>query len=174
MRNKNGSNRDGLVNSRYHAPYNRLFHRCVIEDEFSLMLLAEASFDQLASFEPVDCGLFMVLINLEEEPFLFAEIKDDGWVDEPDKRWRADIQMRRRFDEMLDKCPLPRLYGLSLLGTSLRVYSCDKATRLMNPRVPKEDRTFLEGQWDVDLLSQEGFQKFQDIVAYIKAESEKV
>ena len=32
---------------------------------------------------------------------------------------------------------------------------------------------FLEGQWDVDILSPEGLKKMQEIVAYIKAEADE-
>jgi hypothetical protein len=35
-------------------------------------------------------------------------------------------------------------------------------------------REFLEGQWDLDILPQEGLKKMQEIVAYIKVEAAKV
>ena len=67
---------------------------------------------------------------------------------------------------MLPNCALPRLYGLSLLGTPLCVYCGDKATGEVTPHFdgrPDVDRIlppdFLEGQWDLDILSPEGLRK---------------
>ena len=89
--------------------------------------------------------------------------------------------MRQRYDQTLPNCPILRLYGLSLLGTSLRVYCGDKVTGQVTPRFighPDVDRTlppnFLEGQWDLDILSPEGLKKMQEIVAYIMVEAAKV
>ena len=36
--------------------------------------------------------------------------------------------MRQRYDQMLFDCPIGHLYGLCLLGTSLRVYCGDNDT----------------------------------------------
>ena len=114
-------------------------------------------------------------MNQQQEPVLIAEIKDDGWAAEADKRQKADSQMRQRFDQMLRKCAIPRLYGLSLLGTSLRVCYGDKATGVVTREfVDRPDARrvlppdFLEGQWGLDILSPEGFTKIKEIVAYIK------
>lgn len=42
--------------------------------------------------------------------------------------------MRHRIDQMLPNCAIPRPYGLSLLGTPLRVYCGDKVTGEVTPR----------------------------------------
>lgn len=123
----------------------------------------------------------MVVSNQEQQPVLIAEINDHRWVNKPDKRQWANTHMHQRYDQMLRRCPIPRMYGLSLLGTSLRVYCGDGATGEVTPRFvdrPNMNRIlppdFLEGQWDLDILSPDGFQKMQEIVAYIKVESAKV
>lgn len=123
----------------------------------------------------------MVVLNQEQKPVLIADIKDDRWANEPNKRLRADTQMRQRYDQMLPNCPIPRLYGLSLLGTSLRVYCGDKVTGEITPHFvgrPNVDRIlppdFLDGQWDLDILSLDGLKKMQEIIAYIKAEAANV
>jgi hypothetical protein len=89
--------------------------------------------------------------------------------------------MRQRYDQMLPNCPIPHLYGLSLLGTSLRVYCGDKVTGKVTPHFigrPNVDRIlppdFLGGQWDLDILSLDGLKKMQEIVAYIKAAAANV
>lgn len=102
-------------------------------------------------------------------------------ANEPHKRLKADTQMRQLYDQMLPDCPSPRLYGLSLLGTSLRVYCGDKVTGEITPRFvgrPYADRIlppdFLGGQWDLDILSPDGLKKMQEIVTYIKVEAANV
>jgi hypothetical protein len=123
----------------------------------------------------------LVVLNRQRKPVLIAVIQDDKWVNKPDKRQRADTQIRQRFDQMLPTCPIPRLYGLSLLGTSLRVYCGDKVTGDVAPDFigrPNAQRIlppdFLEGEWDLDILSAEGLAEMQEIVAFIKTECTNV
>ena len=174
-------NRNAPFESRYNGPYDRLFNCAVIEGSFTFFLAPRTAPDETSPRDAVDFTVFMVVLNQEQQPVLIAEIKDDGWVGEPDKRQRADSQMRKRFDQMLPNCPIPRLYGLSLLGTSLRVYCGDKATGGVTPLfVGRSDMNrilppdFLEGKWNLDILSQDGLRKIQEIVAYIKVEAAKV
>jgi hypothetical protein len=94
---------------------------------------------------------------------LIVEIKDDAWVGRADLRLKADDQMGQRYDAMLADCPIPRLWGSSLLGTSLRVYCAEVVTGDVEPAF--EDRTrpgrtlprnFIEGAWNTDILSPVG------------------
>ena len=103
-----------------------------------------------------------------------AEIKDDVWATEAEGRFKADEQMRQRYDYMLQDCPLPRLRGLSLLGTSLRVSCGDVVNWDLEPVFENRPspnrvlpRNFLEGPWNIDILSQEGFAKMKEIVGNI-------
>jgi hypothetical protein len=176
-----GRKQNALLESRYYGPYDRLFNYAVIEGSFTFFLTLQTVPDETSSRDAVDFVVFMVVLNQEQKPVLIAEIKDDKWANEPDSRRRADSQMRQRFDQMLPNCAIPRLYGLSLLGTSLRVYTGDKATGVVTPQFvgrPDVNRVlpsdFLEGQWDLDILSLDGFRKMQEIVAYTKVEAAKV
>jgi len=121
-----------------------------------------------------DFGVFLVVFDVQRRPVLLAEIKDDAWTTKSDLRFKADEQMRQRYDSMLAACRLPRLWGLSLLGTSLRVYCGDVATEEVDPAFEDRPcpgrtfpRNFLEGAWDIDILSQEGFAKMKEIVGDI-------
>ncbi|KAF8336449.1 uncharacterized protein EI90DRAFT_3045775 [Cantharellus anzutake] len=65
----------------------------------------------------------------------------------------------------------------SLLGTSLRVYCGHKDTGDITPCSvdrPSADCVFLpdflEGEWDLDILSPAGFNRMREISAYTKAE----
>ena len=173
-------NRNAPLESRYYGPYDRLFNYAVIESSFTFFLAPQTATDE-NSRDAVDFVVFLVIFNQNQQPVLIAEIKDDKWANEPDKRQRADAQMRQQYDQMLLNCPIPRLYGLSLLGTSLRIYRGDKVTGVVAPDFvdrPSAHRVlppdFLEGEWDLDILSPEGLVKMQEIVAYIKAESANV
>ncbi|KAH9996163.1 hypothetical protein BJV74DRAFT_828623 [Russula compacta] len=167
--------------SRYYGPYDRLFNYAVIEGSFAFFLAPQTAPDETSPRDAVDFVVFMVVLNQEQKAVLIADIKDDRWANEADKRQKADTQMRQRFDEMLRHCAIPRLYGLSLLGTSFRVYCADNVTGEVTPPYvgrPDVDRilppNFLEGQWGVDILSPEGLRKMQEIIAYIKVEAAKV
>ena len=170
-----------LESRRYYGPYDRLFNYAVIEGSFTFFLAPQTSPNETSACDAVDFVIFMVVLNQEQKPVLIAEIKDDRWADEPDKRQRADTHMHQRYDQMLPNSAIPHLYGLSLLGTSLRVYRGDKITGEVTPHFvgrPHADRIlppdFLGGQWDLDILSPDGLTKMQEIVAYIKAEAANV
>ncbi|KAF9234173.1 hypothetical protein BU15DRAFT_52959 [Melanogaster broomeanus] len=175
-------NQDAPLESRYYGPYDRLFNYAVIEGSFTFYLAPQSAPDfDTSPRDAVDFVVFLVVLNQQKKPVLIAEIKDDRWANESDKRQRADAQMRQRYDQMLFNCPIPRLYGLSLLGTSLRVYCGDTVTGDVTPDFvgrPNAHRVlpldFLRGEWDLDILSSDGLKKMQEIVAYIKAETANV
>ena len=100
----------------------------MIEGSFNLYLALQFAPDETSLHDSVDFVVFMVVLNQEQKPVIIVEIKDDKWVNKPDKCLRADTQMCQWFNQILLDCTIPRLYGLSLLGTSLGVYCGDKAT----------------------------------------------
>ena len=159
-----------------------IVRHAVVEGSFTFFFAPQTATDETSARDAVGFVVFMVVLNQEQKPILIAEIKDDRWANEPDKRQKADTQMRQRYDQMLPNCPIPHLYGLSLLGTSLRVYCGDKVTGEITPHFvsrPNADRIlppdFLEGWgWDLDILSPDGLKKMQEIVTYIKAEAANV
>ncbi|KAI9567858.1 hypothetical protein HD554DRAFT_2039258 [Boletus coccyginus] len=167
--------------SRYYGPYDRLFNYAIVEGSFTFFLSPQTAPDETSPRDTVDFLVFMIVLNQNQQPVLVAEVKDDRWANEPNKRQKADAQIRQQYDQMLFNCPIPRLYGLSLLGTSLRIYCGDRDTGEVTPDFvgrPHEHRAlpphFLEGEWDLDILSPLGFAKMQEIVTYIKAEAANV
>ena len=109
-------------------------------------------------------------IRIREPHVLIVDIRDESWAYSARSRLKADQHMRRLFDSHAE-CLLPRLYGLSLLGRSLRVYVRDASTgEIKPPKRPITGRTpddFLEGCWDIDFLSQKGFDVMKEIVGEI-------
>lgn len=164
---------DKQFESRYYGPYNRLLGYC-FGDSFDFFVAPQSPTGSHAAKDAVDFVVFFVVFDAHKRPVLIAEIKDDSWVGNISTRFEADQQLRRRYEAMFDACPLPRLWGLSLLGTSLRIYRGDVVTGAIAPPYqgrPHEDYTlprgFLEGEWNLDILSQEGFDKMKEIVADI-------
>ncbi|KAF8480453.1 hypothetical protein DFH94DRAFT_477896 [Russula ochroleuca] len=163
----------------YFGPHIKLLNYAIVDDSFTFFITPQVTYDESAGdYIPGPFATFLAVMNQEHKPVLFVEIKGDGWVNSAYCRQNADTQMRRRFNELLFQCPIPRLYGLSLLGTSLRIYCTDQATRLItphfvrNPGVDTLPSNFLQGQWDLDILSPDGLMKMQEIIGYIKAEVE--
>ena len=105
----------------------------MIKGSFNLYLALQFAPDETSLHDSVDFVVFIVVLNQEQKPVLITEIKDEKWANKPDKCLRADAQMHQQFDQMLLNCAIPRLYGLSLLGTSLGVYCGDKATHMVTP-----------------------------------------
>jgi len=75
---------------------------------------------------------------------------------------------------MLGECPFPRLWGLSLLSTSARVYCGHTTSSDEHPPTivrPHESQIlptdFLAGEWALDILTEEGFAKMKEIVTDI-------
>lgn len=62
----------------------------------------------------------LIVFDADYRPVLIVDIKDDGWITRADLRLRADRQIRQLYDALFADCPLPRPWGLSLFGTSLR------------------------------------------------------
>ena len=161
------------LGNRYFGPYDKLLNYC-FGDCFEYFVAPQSPPSDLTLRDTV--GFFLVVFDANRHPVLIAEIKDDSWVHKADLRYSADDRIRRRYDAMLGDCPLPRLWGLSLLGTSLRVYSGIVATETIEPDfVPRPSpsrvlpRHFLEGAWDIDILSPEGFNKLKEIITDVLA-----
>ncbi|KAF8811370.1 hypothetical protein BYT27DRAFT_6464062 [Phlegmacium glaucopus] len=165
-----------LLENRYYGPYTKLLTYCFGPDSFEYFVAPQNPLSASNPRDTIDFVVFLVVFDTHRRPVLIAEIKDDSWVDRAHLRLNADDQMRQRCDAMLADCPIPRLWGLSLLGTSLRVYCGHVESGDVEPGFedrPSHSRTlphnFLAGSWSMDILSQEGLAKMQEIVEDISA-----
>jgi hypothetical protein len=121
-----------------------------MQDSYTFTLTHQTTRDETSLREHVESDTFMVVSDLEQNPVLIVEIKDDRWANKADARRRADTKMRQLYDQMLHKCTMPQLYGLSLLGTSLRVYCGEKATGNVTPVFvgrPNVNQVYLQTSW---------------------------
>ncbi|KAJ7471977.1 hypothetical protein FB451DRAFT_312077 [Mycena latifolia] len=160
----------GTLEDRYSGPYDKLLNYCF--DGFDNFLAPAPTRDDAT--EAVDFVVSLVVMNRHRQPVFLIQIQNDFNLASPSKRSVADQQMRSRYDDLLYNCPLPVLYGLSVMGTNMRVYTGDTAAMSLDPpRVATSpdrvlDRKHLEGAWNVDILSTEGFAKMKEIVHFIK------
>jgi hypothetical protein len=159
----------------YYGPYDKLLNYC-FSDSFQYFVAPQRPPSDLTLHDTVDFIIFLVVFDANRHPVLIAEIKDDAWAHKSDLRYSADDQIHRRYDAMLGDCPLPCLWGLSLLGTSLCVYCGTIATETIEPDfVPHPSpshilpRDFLECTWDIDILSPKGFNKMKEIIMDVLA-----
>jgi hypothetical protein len=159
--------------NRYYEPYNMLLVYCFFDIPIQTPLrIAPQKAPYPYSHDLVD----FVISSPATGPVLFLKIKDDSWATSPDRRLKADTQMRQRFKDMSRHCRVPLLWGLSLLGTRLRVYVCDIAHRQVTPPLTQRPspylclpQDFLADGWNVEVTSQEGFESVRDVVADIVA-----
>ena len=156
--------------SRYYGPYTKLLDYC-FGNSFTFVVVLKKTPSNCVPEEAADPIFSLTVFDAAYRPVLMVEIKDDDWASIANNRLQADEQLRDQYNAMLDTCPLPRFWGLSLLGTSARIYCGDVAARTITPWYqarPREDYIlpleFLKGEWDLDILSQEGFNKMKEIV----------
>lgn len=117
---------------------------------------------------------FLFIIMKHNSPVLFIEIGTYLSFEKNFLRKEADDHMRDRFLEFSsESLSIPKLYGLSALGTRFSVYEYDKTTRrLTPPRIPP-DTTILNDtapreRWNYDIMEDLGEAKLVEIVQEIK------
>lgn len=171
------------LEARYYGPYDALLNyltsRVAYRFEFFIAPAPQCIPNTIDQNQLVD---FVVCLrdrdgphaNLEQKPVIIVEVKDDQSANSATLRLQADEQIRIRFHQMLPNCPIPRLYGISFLGTSMRVYCGDTATGDVIPElidnpdpdsVPPPD--LLEGRWDIDVLSPVGAMRMHEVMWHI-------
>ncbi|KAK7015230.1 hypothetical protein R3P38DRAFT_3400414 [Favolaschia claudopus] len=166
----------GSFENRYYGAYTKLLTYCFGEG-FDFVVAPQAP-PNSQSRETVDFIVYFIVFDAaQQRPVFLIEVKDDEHNTIPTKRNAADEQMRGRYDELLRGCPIPLLYGLSVLGTCMRVYCGNKVHKTVMPSFVETDPRFvlpddyLEGEWSVDILSPPGFSEMKRIVTFIKDET---
>lgn len=166
--------------NRYYGPYDKLLNYC-FGNSFKYYVAPQCH-PRDDSRDAVDFIVFFVVFNEDDRPVLIVEVKDDSWAQKAELRFRADKQMRYHYSLILDECPLPRLWGLSLLGTSMRIYCGGTQSYEVTPEaIPRPGPctrvlppTFLAGEWNLDILSEKGFAEVKEIVVDILTHSNEM
>ncbi len=137
------------ASGHYFGLYTRLLFHCFDPSEV------------IVSPEKLDFdSIYLIVTDMACRPLLVTHVENDISLN---GRFKADAQMRQRYDSLFAKCPLPILWGLSFVGPYLRVYRGDVATGSIT--TPLGD--CLEEAWNIDFLSPEGFATIKEIVGDI-------
>ncbi|KAJ7189290.1 hypothetical protein GGX14DRAFT_610390 [Mycena pura] len=68
-----------------------------------------------------------------KHPVCFFEIKPAGHLQYRATRAAADGQLRERFGYLVDILVIPKLYGISTIGSRFAVYEYDRASETLTP-----------------------------------------
>jgi hypothetical protein len=103
----------------------------------------------------------------------FVEVKTALAIENLSARTDADDQMRLRLRQLFDRS-LTELHGISALGPRLCFYCLDKTMESLTPsRIPRNDTyindTAPAGRWDADILTDDGYNRFMNIVEHVRA-----
>lgn len=104
----------------------------------------------------------------------FIEIRTYLALEYGSLRNEVDEQMRDKFLEFsFENIAIPKLYGISALGTRFSVYEYTHATRTLTPpRIPLHPGivtdTAPQERWNYDVMELEGEARFMEIVTEIK------
>ncbi|KAJ7481294.1 hypothetical protein B0H11DRAFT_2280223 [Mycena galericulata] len=92
-----------------------------------------------------------------KHPICFIEIKPAGHLQEMAARGAADRQMRDSVEHLVEALIIPKLIGLSAMGSRFAVYEYDQASRKLTPPEIARDRAFVNDtapaeRWAHDFL----------------------
>lgn len=115
----------------------------------------------------------LFIVERNRHPVFFLEVKPARHFGSGSARALADQQMRERVDILRETQPLPTLYGVSVLGTRLALYTYTAATRVLDPpRILPDPYVFTDSapaaRWGIDILSEEGVALMKDVANRIK------
>jgi hypothetical protein len=127
----------------------------------------------------VDFTVIYVVMK-RKVPVLFIEVKPYVHLHEIGTRGKADHQMRERFRDLVGpNLPVPKLYGISAMGTCFSVYEYTKETGRLTPPMIARDPDIIndvapQTRWNYELLEPAGEVKFRSIVAEVKVMAQPI
>ncbi|KAG6843557.1 hypothetical protein H0H87_003169 [Tephrocybe sp. NHM501043] len=114
------------------------------------------------------------IVMKQKVPILFIEVKPQVHLQDIAKREKADNQMRDKFWELgSPDLPIPKLYGISTMGTCFSVYQYTKDMNHVTPTsIPRDPDVINDiaprALWNYKLLETSGEAKFRSIVDEVK------
>ena len=161
-------NRFTTDDSEYYGPFNTLL---------TALFPPSEDFQVAPQFKRIKGSMDITIVFIimkRKVPVFFLEVKTHLALDHAPSRKEADNQMRDMFLYFSSgSFPLPKLYGISALGTCFSVYEYHPDTRRLTPRriIPDPDvvsDTAPQERWNHDVMTPEGEAKFKQIVGEIK------
>ncbi|KAI6039463.1 hypothetical protein EDC04DRAFT_3140889 [Pisolithus marmoratus] len=121
---------------------------------------------------------FMYVITIiaarRQVPILFVEIKNYIAHDDAVTREQADEQMRLKFLDFVEgSMPIPKLYGISALGTQICVYEYTAEDHTLTPERILPHPPFVtdiapKERWNLDIMEPEGETRLKEVVSHIR------
>jgi hypothetical protein len=161
-------NRFTTDESEYYGPFNTLL---------TTLFPPSENFQVAPQFKRIRGSMDITIVFIvmkRKVPVFFLEVKAHLALDHAPLRRVADNQMRNRFlDFSSGTLPLPKLYGISVLGTHFSVYEYHPDTRRLTPSLIVPDPkvvsdTTPQERWNYDVMTPEGEEMFKQIVGEIK------
>jgi len=121
--------------------------------------------------------IILYIVSKRKVPVFFIEIKTFIALDKISSRTEADDQMRKIFVEFASgNIPIPKLVGLSAMGTHLSIYELTTENKQLLPARIVPDSRFLidtapKAWWNYDILDPIGEAKLREVVEEVKAMS---
>ena len=163
------------IENKYYGVFDKILNRvCFTEDTFSIQpQYPLPEFGQAAVGVPAVDFVVTYVVEVDDLPIFFLEIKPLLHTNNISSRVSADTWMRARFRALYKATPTPRLHGVSAMGQRLAFYCMDKAmghvipnyvalsTKYVTDTIPAE-------RWETDITTEEGYQKLMEVVNDVK------
>ncbi|KIL68730.1 hypothetical protein M378DRAFT_157840 [Amanita muscaria Koide BX008] len=159
------------IENKYYGVFDKILNKvCFTDDTFTIE--PQYVLPQAVGVPTIDFVVTYV-VEVNDLPIFFLEIKPPLHLDHISSRVDADAQMRSRFRALYNVTPTPRFHGVSVMGQRLAFYCMDKATGHVNPNyvAPSNDYmidTVPEDRWETDITTEEGYQRFMTVINDVK------
>lgn len=155
----------------FYAPYNKLL--CSEFPVDSNYTVAPQSYPIPSSRDSIDFVIEYLVLE-DDLPVFVLEIKEPSKINFLSSRQEADLQIRKRLRDLVDKCPIDELNGVSAFGSQLSFYSINKNTLKILPRIIPQDIEMITDtapidRWNTNLLDEDGSVRLQDLFKNIKS-----
>lgn len=158
--------------SKYYGPYNSVLQTIFPVDD-GFMISPQYRY----IVEPGRAGItnfpIFFIVEKREHPVFFLEVTAASHMDVNSARSAADEQMRQRVKDLHTKIIIPKLYGVSAIGTKIALYEYTKDTNRLEPSRIADDDTFVvdtapTARWGSDVLTDAGEQLFRHVSENVK------
>jgi hypothetical protein len=160
----------GLIDgSLYYGPYNGLLNVLFPGDEGFMIVPPHK---RPRHPQAIDSTMVYV-VQHDNHPVFFIEIRPSGHLHKLSDRADADEQMRERFESFTQELSIPKLYGISALGTKICLYKYEVDAQVLFPERIERDPELINDtapidRWDFNVLEEDGERRLRELVSEIK------
>ncbi|GLB41150.1 hypothetical protein LshimejAT787_0903650 [Lyophyllum shimeji] len=158
------------LTTAYHGPYSDLLTNLFPASSFFQTVLHHNDPSLPLSLQSRSTTIFIV--TQLSRPVFFTVIKPYYALQDAAERIAADAEMREAFRYLAGDLRLPRLFGLSVMGTRFGIYEYTAAGETIVPSY--EASAAVEDRWPYDVLEPRGEQKLLEAVEAVKDMCEPV